>query len=30
MTVAQLSHLTRCGVLGIKRFPFGMHACHFY
>jgi hypothetical protein len=26
MTVAPLSHLTRCGVPGIKRVPFGMHA----
>jgi hypothetical protein len=23
MTVAQLSHLIRCGVPGIKRVPFG-------
>ena len=29
MTVAQLSHLARCGVSGIKRVPVGMHACHF-
>jgi hypothetical protein len=26
MTVAQLSDLIRCGVPGIKRVPFGMHA----
>ena len=25
MTVAQLSHLTGCGVPGIKRVPFEMH-----
>ncbi|WP_119460824.1 MEDS domain-containing protein [Rhodospirillaceae bacterium SYSU D60014] len=25
-----LSHITRCGLPGIDRVPFGMHACHFY
>ena len=23
-------HLTECGLDGIKRIPYGMHACHFY
>jgi hypothetical protein len=30
MTVANLDHFTRCGLPGIDRVPFGMHACHFY
>ena len=25
-----LSHITRFGLPGIDRIPFGMHACHFY
>ena len=28
--MADLSHITRCGLPGIDRVPFGMHACHFY
>jgi hypothetical protein len=28
--MANLPHLTRCGLPGIDRVPFGMHACHFY
>jgi hypothetical protein len=28
--MANLSHITRFGLPGIDRIPFGMHACHFY
>jgi hypothetical protein len=28
--MANLSHITRCGLPGIEWVPFGMHACHFY
>jgi hypothetical protein len=28
--MANLSHITRGGLPGIDRIPFGMHACHFY
>jgi hypothetical protein len=28
--MADLSHITHCGLPGIGRVPFGMHACHFY
>jgi hypothetical protein len=28
--MAHLSHITRFGLPGIDRIPFGMHACHFY
>jgi hypothetical protein len=28
--MANLPHITRCGLPGIDRVPFGMHACHFY
>jgi hypothetical protein len=28
--MADLSHITRCGLAGIEWVPFGMHACHFY
>ena len=24
------SHLTDCGLPGIRRIPYGLHACHFY
>jgi hypothetical protein len=24
------SHLTECGLPGINRIPYGLHACHFY
>ena len=27
---AELSHLTDCGLPGIQRIPYGLHACHFY
>lgn len=30
MTIANVPHFTRCGLPGIDRVPFGMHACHFY
>jgi len=30
MTMADLSHITRCGLPGIDCVPFGMHACLFY
>src|SRR2546429_7915979 len=30
LTMANLSHITRCGLPGIEWVPFGMHACHFY
>src|SRR5437763_1628783 len=23
-------HITQCGLPGVDRIPFGMHACHFY
>lgn len=26
----KLPHITRCGLPGVDRVPFGMHACHFY
>jgi hypothetical protein len=25
-----ISHLTKCGIPGINRVPFGIHVCHFY
>jgi hypothetical protein len=28
--MANLSHVTSCGLPGIDQVPFGMHACHFY
>jgi hypothetical protein len=28
--MANLPHLTHCGLPGIDLVPFGMHACHFY
>jgi two-component system, sensor histidine kinase PdtaS len=28
--MANLTHITRCGLPGMDRVPFGMHACHFY
>jgi hypothetical protein len=28
--MADLSHLTDCGLPGISRVPYGVHACHFY
>jgi len=28
--MANLLHYTHCGLAGIDRVPFGMHACHFY
>jgi DcmR-like sensory protein len=28
--MANLSHITHCGLPGIEWIPFGMHACHFY
>lgn len=28
--MTNLSHVTRFGLPGIDRIPFGMHACHFY
>jgi PAS domain S-box-containing protein len=28
--MANLSHITHCGLPGIDRIPVGMHACHFY
>jgi DcmR-like sensory protein len=28
--MANLPHITRFGLPGIDRVPFGMHACHFY
>ena len=30
MRMANLSHLTTCGLPGIDSVPFGTHACHFY
>jgi hypothetical protein len=30
MTAANLPHFTSCGLPGIDRVPFGVHACHFY
>ena len=27
---AELPHLTDCGLPGIERIPYGLHACHFY
>ena len=24
------THLTDCGLPGIVRIPYGLHACHFY
>lgn len=27
---AGLPHLTQCGLPGIHRIPYGLHACHFY
>jgi PAS domain S-box-containing protein len=30
MTVDNLPHVTRSGLLGIDRIPLGIHACHFY
>jgi hypothetical protein len=29
-TMANLPHITRLGLPGIDRVPFGFHACHFY
>jgi hypothetical protein len=28
--MANLLHITHCGLPGIDRVPVGMHACHFY
>jgi hypothetical protein len=28
--MANLSHVTSCGLPGIDQVPFGMHACHFF
>ena len=28
--MANLSHITNCGLPGIDQVPFGMHACHFF
>jgi hypothetical protein len=28
--MARFHHITRCGLPGIDRVPFGMHACHFF
>ena len=28
--MAELAHLTECGLPGIARIPYGLHACHFY
>jgi two-component system, sensor histidine kinase PdtaS len=28
--MSNFSHITRFGLPGIDRIPFGMHACHFY
>ena len=28
--LAELPHLTDCGLPGISRIPYGLHACHFY
>ena len=28
--MAEPFHLTHCGLPGIERVPYGMHACHFY
>lgn len=28
--MTNIPHITRCGLPGIDRVPFGMHACHFY
>ncbi|HJY49168.1 MAG TPA: hypothetical protein VJ349_11125, partial [Stellaceae bacterium] len=30
LTMANLPHITRFGLPGIDRVPFGMHACHSY
>jgi two-component system, sensor histidine kinase PdtaS len=30
MTVGNLPLFTQCGLRGIDRVPYGMHACHFY
>jgi two-component system, sensor histidine kinase PdtaS len=30
MNVANLTHMTSCGLPGIDSVPFGTHACHFY
>jgi two-component system, LuxR family, sensor kinase FixL len=30
MTMANLPHITRCGLPGVDCVPFGMHACLFY
>lgn len=27
---AELPHFTDCGLPGISRIPYGLHACHFY
>ena len=24
------THITECGLPGIRRIPYGLHACHFY
>lgn len=28
--MTNIPHITRCGLPGIDRVPFGWHACHFY
>jgi hypothetical protein len=28
--MTSLSHLTDCGLPGVHRIPYGLHACHFY
>jgi len=28
--MTQHIHLTECGLPGIRRIPYGLHACHFY
>jgi hypothetical protein len=30
MTTAELPTFTQCGLRGIDRVPYGVHACHFY
>jgi two-component system, sensor histidine kinase PdtaS len=28
--MAEPTHITDCGLPGIRRIPYGLHACHFY
>jgi PAS domain S-box-containing protein len=30
MSLDTHSHFTQCGLRGIERIPYGLHACHFY